>query len=179
MTKDILKNSILAGVSVLFIGCYGLQPRRQKAWHEGVIRVHSEAGLSVSKRADLMSSEQIETLIGEPDFKGPPGKLEGLLEGDESYRSKVFTKLWHDYCLAKRKTDPSGFDCPREPARWRDCGQFNVCSFWLYDESEHFRKPIVWGWGVHVGFSCYCFFVEQGRVVGVSCMTHWRPLNNE
>jgi hypothetical protein len=126
-----------------------------------------------------MSSEQIETLIGEPDFKGPPGKLEGLLEGDESYRSKVFTKLWHDYCLAKRKTDPSGFDCPREPARWRDCGQFNVCSFWLYDESEHFRKPIVWGWGVHVGFSCYCFFVEQGRVVGVSCMTHWRPLNNE
>jgi len=174
MNKDILKNIILAALSLILVGCYTLQSPKKSKWHEKMpSRVLCQVGQD-GQMQTCMATIELEAKAGQPDFKVSPVQLEALMVDDVSYRKEVFDHLWLSYRQDKKRL--LDFHCADEPGKWRDCQEFKTCSLWLYDESQHFKKPMVWGWNYRVGFTCYCFFVEQGQVVGTTGLIYWKPL---
>lgn len=174
MSKNTLKNIILGATSLILAGCYMLQSPKKMKWHERMfIKVLCPMGQD-GHMQPCMEVKELEATAGQPDFKVSPLELEGLLVDEASYRNEVFEELWLTY--RQNKKDLLDFHCADEPGKWRDCEEFMTCSLLLYDESQHFKKPMVWGWGYRVGFTCRCFFVEQGQVIGSCAVQHWRPL---
>jgi hypothetical protein len=50
------------------------------------------------------------------------------------------------------------------------------CRLWLYDESLHFKEPYKPGpftMCAYVGFSCFCFYVEDKTIVGGTALHNW------
>lgn len=174
MTKNLFTNIMLVGVCFFLQGCYVFQDSRQKDWHHKIMRASSEVTRVADKRAPFITDKQLVALIGEPDLKVRPLELEKLLVWDDSYRKRIMKEVWSDYCQDKR--NQSSFQRAPEHDDWKDCEEFKKCSLWLYDESRHFNRPMVWGWGTSAGFMCDFFFVEGHNVIGATLVGFWRPL---
>lgn len=181
MTKNLFSNVTVVVVCFLFQGCYLFQDPRQKNWHNEIGLASSKVIKATVKRVPFIVDRQLVALIGEPDFKLSPFELQELLIEDEPYRKRIMNEVWSDYCLAKRdvaQREVAGSDYAPGTDNWKESEEFNKCSLWLYDETKHFSKPMVWGWGVSEGFVCRIFFVEESNVVGGCPVIFWKPLRS-
>jgi hypothetical protein len=181
MTKNLFTNVIVVAACFLFQGCYHFQDPRQKNWHDEILRASLAVNRATVKKSAFIVDKQLVDFIGEPDFKLSPFELQELLIEDEPYRKKVMDHVRYSYCLAKRDValrEAAGSHYAPVTNNWKECAEFNKCSLWLYDETRHFSKPMVWGLGYNEGFLCKIFFVERSNVIGDSSVIFWKPLRS-
>lgn len=181
MTKKLLTNVILIVVCFILQGCYCFQDPRQKDWHNEIGRASLVVTRVIVKNTPFIVDKQLVALIGEPDFKLSPFELQELLIDDLPYRETVMNHVWSGYCLAKRdlaQREIAGADYDPGTDNWKECEEFKKCSLWLYDETQHFGKSMVWCWGYNTGFTCCVFFVEKSNVIGYSTVIFWKPLRS-
>ena len=181
MTKKLLTNVILIVACFILQGCYCFQDPRQKDWHKEIGLASSTVIKATIKNVPFIVDKQLVAFIGEPDFKLTPLDLQDLLIEDGTYRKKKMNEIWSDYLLAKRdvaQRDVNGSDYDPGTDNWKECEEFNKCSLWLYDETRHFSKPMVWCWGYNTGFTCCVFFVERSNVIGANWVIFWKPLRS-
>lgn len=181
MIKNLFTNFTLILLFFLLQGCYVFQDPRQKDWHSEIIRASLAVKRATVKNAPFIVDKQLVAFIGEPDFKLSPFELQELLIEDLTYRETIMNHVWSGYRLAKRdvaQRDVNGSDYDPGTDNWKECEEFKKCSLWLYDETRHFSRPMVWGWGVNTGFTCCVFFVEKSNVIGDCPVVFWKPLRS-
>jgi|GEM_PF-5229310 len=181
MTKNLFTNVTVVVMCFIFQGCYLTQDPRQKDWHNEIGLASSTVTKATVKRAPFIVDKQLVALIGEPDFKLSPLELQEILIEDLTYRETIMNHVWSGYRLVKRdvaQREVAGSDYAPGTDNWKECEEFKKCSLWLYDETQHFGKPMVWGWGVNEGFVCQIFFVEGSNVIGDSSVIFWKPLRS-
>ena len=164
-------------------GCYDSpEVSRQKQWNEDLTRAETIENQFRYSGAPLLLTEQLITLIGEPDYKMLPAEFEKILPEDApligglSYREWHMIDLWSSYRGDKKQRQI--YSKIIYVGKWRDASEFNKCMLWIYDESQHFSKPL------HSNDWAYCwfcakpmftvsiFFVEEIQVVGHHSMIY-------
>jgi len=169
---------ILLGIGVFcFAGCYrSSEILEQEGWHEDLSRAHTVEYEFRDSGAPLLATEQLITLVGEPDYKITPAEFEERMPEDKplmeglSYCEWHMERLWQSYrrCKKQRRGDSKIITAET----WRDSPEFNECLLWIYDESLHFSKPLHSNDWLHClfcgkwGFSVEIYFVEDSQVVG-------------
>lgn len=169
---------VLLGVGVFcFAGCkYSYETTKQGFWEKDHLRASIVEDSFRSRGAPLLVTEQLITLIGEPDYKMTPAEFEGRIPKDKpsienlSYREWHMRELWESY--GRCKEDRRGDSKMITGDGWRDSQEFNECLLWVYDESLHFKKPLHSGDWLYSLFCCepafwvHIFFVEDSQIVG-------------
>jgi len=170
MRRKVLIMTAFAACSSVLHGCIGYHGK-QEDWHTSVDRGYSAVAYITRPGTPLLVDEQLISLIGlEPDFKLNPLEFHTLLGLDKSYRKRIMELVWHGYSYSKRDAGQLDWDPHRD--KWEDCEQFKKCSFWIYDESLHFAKPLGHGdllyclFCAEPAFLSYVFFVENEKVTG-------------
>jgi len=119
-----------------------------------------------------VSKDELTDELGNPDSIIGPQELYGILsDKDASYADMVLRKLWEAY---QRVTPDVSLDVGMQGnARWQDCSAFKSGVLWIYDESKHFDKPIVWGWNTRTGFTSIVFYIEEQHVLYTLGFSWW------
>lgn len=155
-------------------GCYWAQPPAQKQWHSNLWGCHLEVG-EVLDKGHIIQSQWLEERLGTPDYQLEVQELERILLKQKSQHcSRTMDIIWTEYRSLKQQ-EPKDVKSGSAAQRSK-CRDFDECLLWLYDESVHFEKPLVWGWNSNLGFSCYAFLLEDSQVVGSTAVEFWDPL---
>lgn len=179
---------ILLGIATIFLaGCrkYSYEATKQEYWHKDHLRASIVEDQFRTYGAPLLVTEQLITLIREPDYKMTPAELEMHIPEDRplieglNYREWHMKELWDSYRRDKEQRQGSSKVITAET--WRDSPEFNECLLWIYDESLHFSKPLHSDDWLHClfcgkwGFLVYIFFVEDSQVVGQDSIHIYQP----
>jgi len=178
---------VLLGVGVFcFAGCnYSYETTKQGYWQNDHLRASIVEGRFRSYGAPLLVTEQLITLIGEPDYKMSPAEFEQRIPKDKrsiedlSYREWHMRELWESY--RRCKEDRRGDSKMITGDSWRDSPEFNKCLLLVYDESLHFKKPLHSGDWLYGLFCCepafwvHIFFSEDSQVVGSHSIETSKP----
>jgi len=179
---------ILSGIAAISLaGCnYSYETTKQGYWHRDHLRASIVEDSFRDRGAPLLVTEQLITLVGEPDYKITPAEFEERMPEDKplieglSYCEWHMERLWQSYrrCKKQRRGDSKIITAET----WRDSPEFNECLLWIYDESLHFSKPLHSNDWLHClfcgkwGFSVEIYFVEDSQVVGTHHTYTNKPL---
>ncbi len=171
MARDSLAIAMIAFLSSLS-GCQPFQSKHHKAWHDHLHPMFECVLRQQSESATVIARTQLFDELGEPDLTVTPNEIVSYFgtEADASVE-----RLWKNYSGVKRNLK-SGDSGGNKGDDWRKCASFLACELVCYDESYHFKKPYLWGWGTNTGFSCFVFYVEDHQVVGTIILHHFKPL---
>jgi len=157
---------------LFFGGCYLFQTSRQKQWHQDFVSLEARVIGSEGRCARIMSEQELAAHVGSPDgIVSPPELYRLLQQTDQAYASEALSNLWERY--AKVKSDLGSDLTIHSNTGWQSCTAFEAGSLWVYDESKHFNKPIVWGWDTRTGFAAPVFYMEEGHVLFTWTFAWW------
>ncbi len=177
MKKQKIIASIILFALFCLYGCCRIPPE-QEEWHRRRLKANGIVQRSLDKRAAL-TSEQLIAIVGEPDLIVDFDELQAILSDDSNYRNRVMSDICYFYCRVEKYHDECNY--LRKDEKWTDYKEVQNCDLWLYDESQHFRKPpdSCCPFCAKVGFTCIIFFVEDSQVIGSSLVEPWKPLDKK
>ncbi len=173
----------LLGIATIFLtGCnYSYETTKQGYWDRDHLRASIVESLFRSYGAPLLVTEQLITLIREPDYKMTPAVFEERIPKDKPSIMGEWhmQEVWYSYRRCKGERRDSSEVVTAET--WRVSPEFNKCLLWVYDESLHFKKPLHSGNWLRTlccgkpKFSVNIFFVEDSQVVGSHSIGSTKP----
>ncbi len=164
-------------ISLTFLcldGCYDSpQISKQKIWNEKLDTAAKVTNIFRYDNVPLLSTEQLISLVGQPDYKVKPSEFETLLNPniDVSIREYTMNEIWRMYLVFKKNP-------LLKKDKWQNSAEFTDCILWIYDESKHFQKPLPKEFfaGLKPGFNTNIFFFENSNCLGYKHFMNYVPL---
>lgn len=148
-------------------GC--CQYKKRQEWLTPKYQVYFELN---SNEKVTLNKEFLVNRLGSPDYVISPHEFKKRLSLGKDYSEKVIKRLMESYSSSK--------DTVRDNVNSYQTFEFDKDTMlWLYDESIHFEKPVkppIFTMCADTGFSCFCFYVEEGKVLDGVIFNFWKPL---
>jgi len=147
----------------------------QDFWQERANIVAIAMDTLQRQKAAPFSEAQLVALMPRPDFIGSPTEFEKAIIGDNARRESVMSELRDEF---RRSKAAERYLWRSDGTPWREDQDFLKTTLFAYDETKHFSKPYWADPSLRVlGFHCYVFFVQDGKVVGEHDLLHWEGIS--
>jgi hypothetical protein len=171
-------------IPVFLVGCQQSQVRDdQEKWGGRLGDVYVFNDELIRHQQPNLTTGQLKVLVGEPDYILSPMTFLEAVNRFKNHECDVLVfYLWQEYGRGKNGGeyviihDYKHEKWNEVSRRWRNDPDFLKTSIWIYDETKHFSHPIPEAFGsVPIGFKCFCFVIENSRVMENWVFLSWKP----